>query len=649
MEGRSFRLGWILLVWSGTVLLPDLLQAADAPATPIQAELVERLDAEKALVGASVLARVQLGWRSASCNLRPGDILQGRIVFQKHYSKVDKTSEIAVLFDKAQCGEPALQPFLLTLAAIVSADRQRDPALQPSEEHQLSDAVGVTLNGNTRSVAQAADTVGPAPGRTLYASPQRAAPPKELQAGQVVGIAHLRLFVGKGPEGGSVLSSTGRVLRLNAGTQLVLFPSAAAATGAPRKEAAATVAPNRRADLQPPLPDPTDITDDAEVCVPPSCQVAVDTDVSLTETRRAEFTLPLNAFGYSPPSATRDMLGFDYHAGVAFLGQGQLLFTFDPHLLVKRTTTEAISFSGLRIIRAVVVDLATKKVVKSIDWRMADTGQYFWPLGGGRVLVHVGDELRVYGPGLEPRKKISLGAPLAFVRQSPSSAFLAVGLIHERHTPEIHRQLQEAEGRDPEEDIEVRVLDSAFHPITTIMRSSRQAFPVLLDDGEVRVLKVGADRWHIVKTSWAGERRVLAQASSSCLPSAQSLPGDLLFVVGCDHHTDKWYRMLRDKKVLLKGSSSSAELEQTASGMEGGNLFLIGIAQAKQSLPWGTVFHMSDLKSERIVLYSTKTGQRIFAVNVSPVVPAVQMFAISPRADELAVLTTNRITVYRIP
>jgi hypothetical protein len=319
-------------------------------------------------------------------------------------------------------------------------------------------------------------------------------------------------------------------------------------------------------------------------------------------------------------------------------------------VLVKRTAAEAISSPGLRIIRAVAVDLATKRVVKTVDWRVPDSGQYFWPLGNERVLVHVGDELRVYGPGLEQRKKISLGGPLAFVRQSPSSAFLAIGVVNERHTPEIHRQLQEAEGHQPEEDIEVRVLDSDLQLITKIMRSSRQAFPVLLDDGEVRIVKIGPDRWRMVEHSWAGERRVLAQAHSSCLPSAQSLPGDLLFVAGCDPRTElKWYRVLHRDKVLLKGSSYSAEIEHIVSGIAGGNFFTIGIAQAKQSLPWGGVFHTSDLKSERIVLYSAKTGKRILALNVSRVVPAVQTFAISPGEEELAVLTTDQITLYRIP
>jgi hypothetical protein len=646
MAGPSLRLRCLLIAWSGTFLLLDGLSAVDPPATPIQAELVQRLDADKVLPGTNVLARVQLDWRSPSCNLRRGDILQGRIVSQKHYSKADKTSQITILFDKAQCGGSDLTVFPLTVAALVSADRLSDSALQASEEQQsLGDAIGLTLKGNTRSVSQAADTVSNEPWRVV--SPKRTAP-KEIKSGQVTGIPHLKLLVGQGLEGGSILTSSGRSVRLDAGTQFVLFPNVVADVGAVRKDVGA-VGSNQRAPSQPLLPDPPEIADETEVCAPPSCQIAFD-DVSLAKTGHAEWTLPLNAFGYLPPSEQRDMFRFDYHAGVAFLGRSQFLFTFNPHVLVKRTQAEAEYSRRIRMIRAVAVDLSTKKVVKSIEWRVPDSGQYFWPFGDEQILVHVGDELRVYGPGLAQRKRISLGAPLAFVRESPSCAFLAVGIIHERHTPEIHRQLQEAEEREPEEDIEVRILDSALRPVATIMRSSGQALPVLQDDGEVQVFKIGTNRWRIVENRWAGGRQVLAQATSLCLPSVRSLAGGLLFVVGCEHRTDdKWYRILRDGKVLLKGSSSSAELEHTVTGTAGGNLFLIGIAQAKQSLPGVGLFHTSDLKSEHIVLYTARAGKRILALNVSPVLPAVQTFAISPDEAKLAVLTTDQIAIYRVP
>jgi hypothetical protein len=64
------------------------------------------------------------------------------------------------------------------------------------------------------------------------------------------------------------------------------------------------------------------------------------------------------------------------------------------------------------------------------------------------------------------------------------------------------------------------------------------------------------------------------------VPRAESLPGNLLFVVGCDRQTgNRWYRILHgDGKVVLKGWSSSSELEQSAGGNVGSNAFAIRIA-----------------------------------------------------------------------
>jgi hypothetical protein len=649
-KDRRVPSGWSILILSSTIaLLPRTCIAGENPATPIQAELVNRLAAGRVSIGDSVLARVQLGWKSLTCELRPGDILQGRVVARKPYSKINKTSELAFVFDKAPCGSPAMKPLGLTVAAIVAADRSRDPGLGPSEEQQpLSEAVGLTLKGNTRSLSQAADTVYNEPRRS---GAQSSAPPKELKAGQVVGISHLTLLVGKGPEGSSLLSSAGREVRLDPGTQFVLIPKVSvAASGVPVTAATGTPAPN-----QPALPDPMNIADEREVCTPPDCNVALDDSpslsVSIGETHNADFILPLNGLGYLPPLAERGMSEFDYDAGIAYLGPGQLLFTFDPHILVKRTNLEALSFPQMRIIRAIVLDLATKQILKSVDWRVPDSAQYLWPFGQDSVLVHVGNELRVYGPGLQLRQKIPLGRPLAFVRASPSSEYLAIGIVNERHTPEIHRQLEEAEVGKPEEDIEIIVLDSALQPLAKIIRSSRSVFPVLVDDGEVRVVSIGENRWRIFKYSWAGQRRLLAQAKSSCLPSAQSLPGDLLFTTGCDVKTDdKWYRVLRDGKMVLKGSSSSDEFENSASGDASANIFAIGIAHTKKSLPAVvSVFRPSDLQSEHITIYGAKNGKRIFSLDIPGPVPAAQMFAISPREDQLAVLMSDQIVFYRVP
>jgi hypothetical protein len=235
------------------------------------------------------------------------------------------------------------------------------------------------------------------------------------------------------------------------------------------------------------------------------------------------------------------------------------------------------------------------------------------------------------------------------VRISPASEYFAVGVIHERHSRQIHRQLGEAGLREPEEDVEIRLFDSQFRVVTSIVRSSWVPPPVLLNEGEVHIPSIGGNRWRIVENSWTGQRRVIAVATSTCVPQAESLPGNLLFVVGCDRQSDRWYRVLHgDGKVVVKGWSSRSELEQTAGGNVGSNAFAIRIAVAIQSRNSEAVFKPSDLKSARVTVYRAENGRRIFSIAVSDPVPAVQTFAISPGEDQVALLKVDEIAFYRV-
>jgi hypothetical protein len=225
------------------------------------------------------------------------------------------------------------------------------------------------------------------------------------------------------------------------------------------------------------------------------------------------------------------MYRFDHAAASAYLGPKSLLLTFNPHGLVPRTTAETAS-PGLHMVRAVLINLETMQVEQTVDWRVHDAAQYLWPIGTDRVMIHVGRELRIYGPGLQLKQKFALGGPLAFARVSPSARYFAVGVVKERHSETTHRQLLEAENREPEEDVELKVLDADFNLLATVMRSSREVPPVLSNAGEIRIPTIGKNRWRIVEVTWSGQRHVLAQVSSTCRPEASSLPSDLLFVVG---------------------------------------------------------------------------------------------------------------------
>lgn len=296
--------------------------------------------------------------------------------------------------------------------------------------------------------------------------------------------------------------------------------------------------------------------------------------------------------------------------------------------------------------RGILFDLQTLKVEQTLEWRVLDTGQYLWPAGSDKALIHVGKELRLYGPKLKSEQKVALDGPLAFVRVSPSGTYFAVGVVHERHSEATHRELLESEERAPEEDVEVRVLDVNFRILASVLRSSRDVPPVLSDEGEISIPAIGKNRWRIVEHSWDGQRRVRAQVNSTCMPTVETLPSDMLFVIGCDRQADgKWYRVLRgDGRPVLKGWSSSAELEQTAMAASGA--FAVRIAKATKAMAADAIFRATDLEAEHIAVYRAKNGQRVFAVGMPSPVPTLQTFALAPGGDQLAVLSQDHIAFY---
>jgi hypothetical protein len=627
---------------------------------PIQAELVKTVEAGRIKAGDPILAKVDVAWKSPDCTLSKGSILKGRIVDQTEHSKTSKSSEIALIFESGDCGGHVMKPFPLTVSAMLAPDHSQGSDLYEGQQSQpLSSAIGSTIGGGS-SAGAGFGAFGASTGGNLrsvtgaaaaaYVEPHRYKPPKAVMPGQVIGMGSMKLSVGSGPEGSSVLSQTKHNVRLEAGSQFVLLPSLKTAAIIPTAATpASSVPPSVSSPPATTPPDQNQLSDETEVCTPPQCSVALAPAEGEPGATKTTATLSVKQLGY-PPRPTREMTGFDYDAAIAYLGPKELLFTFNPHKLVPRVGAETSS-ATIRVVRGAVINLATMKVGKIVDWRVPDVRRYLWPIGRDGVLVHSGNHLLLCGPGLNLEQKLPLEGPLAYVRVSPEGSYFVVGVVQELHTPAIHRQLEEAENREPEEEVKVRVLDSAFRTLATVIRSSREAPPVLSNAGEIRIPTIGKDRWRIVEYSWNGQRRVIAQISSTCRPEASSLPPDLLFVVGCDRQgAGKWYHMLRpDGKPVLKGWSPSAELEQAANGSPASETFAIGVAKAPASVVAESVFHAADLQSEYVGVYSAANGHRLFGVDIPSPVPTRQTFALSPNGDQLAILGEDQLGFYAVP
>jgi hypothetical protein len=626
-----------------TFLCPLLAAQPTQPQVPVQTELVKVLDVNTTRNGDTFLARTTVEWKSKDCNLRKGAILQGHVVSQSTRSKTSP-SELALMFDSAQCDGQDVKPFPLTVAALLAPARNRNSSLYGEEQSQpLSDAVGLSLNGGMRSLQTAADTV--------FNEPPRAKPVKAVMPGQVIGLGSLKLSVATGAEASSVLSDAKHNIRLEAATQFVLVPrlvpvvSASAASASTNANAAgaspATISPAKPADEE-------SLTDETSLCAPPDCSIALN-EPQLDKTAvKPSSAISIADFGYRP-RVNHEFNRFDYDAAIAYLGPNQLLFTFNPHKLVPRPEREALP--TLRTVRAVLIDLGSMRAIRTLDWRVPDANQYLWPVGQSHIIVHIGRELRLYGPGLKIEQRYSLGGPLAFVQTSPANNYFAVGILKERHTPAIHRQLLEAENREPEEDVELKILDSDFRTQATIVRSSRNAPPVLTELGELQISGSGKSRWRLSERAWDGQTRAVGTLASSCRPDIASMGNKLLFVVGCDRTTSaRWYRVLRlSGRPLLKGTGSAADLAQTASWSADNGTFAIGVATASKSILPEEVFRVTDIDHQQIDVYQPDKGQRLFDITVASPLPTFQTFVLSPEGKQLAVLHSDQIDLYTVP
>ena len=344
------------------------------------------------------------------------------------------------------------------------------------------------------------------------------------------------------------------------------------------------------------------------------------------------------------------MASLDHDEALAYLGPGELLVAFKPHILAIR---HELGSSGptRRLIRAALVDTRTFKVTHTVDWELPDFQEFLWPLGKGRVLVHVGSELRVYGRELKIENRKPLDGPLAFVRLSPNGNFMAVGIVHERHAPELHEQLRLESGTEPEEDIGVEVLNPGFETVAKSTISSSLMPPTLLDEGQAMLLARPDRHYRIAMLTWDSLASTIARFTSGCTPQMSGIAPDLIFLVSCDKQANfRDYRLLHtDGKPVLTGRSTLNEIGHAVQSSTNQQFFVVRIVESSSEVHPNASFSPDDLVSEKLTVYRTTDGKRLLGVRVGFPSSSSGSYALSPDGSELAVLNHEQISIYSVP
>ncbi len=621
--------------------------------TPVEAELMADMHAHLTKVGATVYARVTADWRGTDCFLRNGAILEGQVISVVPHTKTTKESQIDLAFSRAQCGELKMGKFELLLVAMAAPPQNIDLGI-------LTDALpmNTAASGPSNSGLAALKTMQMSTNINLSLDPsdsRRTSEIPKMQMGDVSGIRGLKLSVGKGPDNSSVLIAKDHDVSLEKHSVLLLVPLEGTFPRATPNRAiahqpsdAAPSIPAAAADAGTPSVPPPPPVADIDVCEPPQCNVALPAG-DAEETANIAASISVKQLGYSP-RPQRVTNSFDNDEALVYLSPRELLVTFNPHVLSPRHDLGP-SGSTMRVIRAALVDTESRRVTHTVDWELPDNRQFLWPLGEGRVLVHVGSELRVYGGGLQIQNRIPLEGPLAFVRITPDGSFTAVGVIHERHSPELHAQLRQSLQGDPEEDVKVEVLNRNFEIIATSRSRSGLIAPTLLNEGQTELLAQPNGRYRISMLTWDNKASTIARFNSSCTPQISSLSTNLIFLVSCDQQNEEpVFRVLRpDGKPALKSLANPNEFGYAAKSSANQQTFVVKTVQSIRPIQMDALFSAADFSSEELRVYRANDGKRLLGVSVGSPSPSREGFALAPDGSQLAVLTRDEIAVFSVP
>jgi hypothetical protein len=610
---------------------------------PVSVEVLSSVDVQSSHPGSRVYVKLTAPWVGLGCYFFDGEVLQGRVELATRRGRGQKESELAISFPNMRC-LGSKNTLSLVLAAV-----EWDAGLNKGPDSQFPSLVQMSNPG------AGSNGLG-AEGMEMMAIRQQARNKIPLKAGDVLGIEDLTLEIGKGPDRSSLLKSTRRDVHLEKEAMLLLIPESIAFPKG--HEADGVPAPDKPSvsgspDALPPgdanisikaLPLPAPV--EFQPCEPPACSLDLpssDHDSHGTPSK----SIGMHGLGYAPrPEQELGELNDDEVLG--WLGPKQLLIGFNPHGMIDREGQTATGMA-LRRIHAVVVEPATSKVISSADWFLPDTGEFLWQLAGGRVLVHVGNELRIYGEGMQIERQIPLEGPLKFVRLSPNGELMAIAIVRETHTPEQHAELRESLNTEPPENVEISVLDKDFKAVARATTSSKIMPPTLLNEGQVQLLSMSNKQYMLRLARWNGEATTVARFPSACIPDVSSFAPDFLLVATCELSTGAHeYRVLRSNgKVVLRGRPDPQTAGQSAQG--NGRTFAVKSLHATQSMLHGAHFQGSDLDYEEVRVFQSNDGRRLTSVRLEGPPPSHGAYALSPDGAQLAVIADAKVNLFAVP
>ena len=375
-------------------------------------------------------------------------------------------------------------------------------------------------------------------------------------------------------------------------------------------------------------------------------------------------TQTANAQPAPQPTSTVNLSDVGYHGlgemarlasqanvSVDFVDSKHVLFTFNPKKLFKRLPDCPPTHDD-RIIRAVIFEVPSGKVVRQADWYLHDNRRYLWPLGSGRFLLRRLNTLYIVDSDLH--EKLLMTSPKDFL-------WLAVTPDGKQILVETTRDAQPSKKKDPPDSVPKLKVQIDFLDVDTlaVQRTIKSDGIVNLEATSTGFTDVSHGMsgkiWLIRFGPNAQTRKDIARVRSRCIPDT-FYPSSNTILIGRCSATGPDYSVSAFTVTghrLWRQRWSQHRYVPKISGSEDGSRFALSTLQ--RVMPDASTKTDADDDStdpgikQHIQIFDTATGTPVLSVDTSPVVLSAQNFSFAPDGSRVAMLGQTSLEIYDLP
>lgn len=353
-----------------------------------------------------------------------------------------------------------------------------------------------------------------------------------------------------------------------------------------------------------------------------------------------------------------------------------LLVTFNRRRLMPRLAGNPATDVD-RNIDAVLVELATGKVLARTSWRVHDPGQYLWSLGEGDFLLRNRDRLTLLSPlaGLakgevfSERPFLASNRPIGSILLSPGKDLLMLETLD--HSPYVRREPKPSPGTsaytaaaaagDQAAETSTSLVQIDFFRLLrgaagtevqprkagTVGARSLVLLPVD-SSGFVSVIDEGQSHWAFNYNRHLGKVEELSPFDSTCHPVPFLVSRSEFVAFGC-----RGGQAPRELGGFNLRGEEMWEQTFTETFTSPSFSFAPGRFALSRLITNSAVSENllvpEQLASQIVTVYQMESGRQLFSINCNPLLRASQNFALSPEGNELAVVNGGAIEIYPLP